>query len=689
MSLRAPAPTLATLLMPCLLAACAHAPQETPLAAITPPAQPQIAPWGFDLGGMDTTVRPGDDFDRYANGHWEDVTQLPADRARWNSFDELREQSSRQMRGILEALPADAPSGSNVQKLHDFYQAYLDTAAIDAAGLAPAQPGLDTIAAARTHEEIAALMERAELRLTAPVLFDITPDQKDPDHYAVVIFQSGLGLPDRDYYLKEEPAYQETRARYRAHIERLLALANVSDAAAAAASIVELETQIAAAHWSSAQRRERDRTYNPVSREALPQFAPGFPWPRMLVAAGVAGQSRFVVRESDAVQKLGALFRSVPLERWRSYLTYHYLVGNADVLPSAFDAEVFDFYGRVLHGQHEQRARWKRGVSAVDEALGEAAGALYVQRYFPPGSKRQVLELIENVRAAYRARIEQLPWMSAATRQLALAKLQACRVEIGYPEHWRDYAALAVRRGDAFGNRARAAAFDWQRQVRGLGGPVDKGEWGITPQTVDAYYYATFNEIVFPAAILQPPFFDPAADAAVNYGAIGGVIGHELGHGFDDQGSKSDADGILRNWWQPQDAQAFHERVDRLDAQYSAFEALPGLNVNGRLTLGENIGDLGGAAIANQAYHLSLHGANPPLINHFTGDQRFFLGWAQIWRTRQRDEDLRARIASDPHSPGRFRVNGVVRNVDPWYPAFDVRPGEKLYLPPAERVRIW
>jgi putative endopeptidase len=649
----------------------------------------QLGAFGLDLSGGDASVKPGDDFERYANGHWDDTAQIPADRASWGSFAILRERSLQQLREILEALPEDAAVASNRRKLSDFYRAYLDSEAIEKLGLAPAQPVLDEIAAARSGEDIARLMGRPELRLSAPVDLGMQPDDKDPDHYMVTVRQSGLGMPDRDYYLKDEPVYKELRAKYAAHIERLLKLAGDADAAREAQSIVELETQIATAHWPRAKRRERDLTYNPHTREDLPLFAPGLPWPALLAGAGLAEQARFVVRESDAVQALSTLFAQVPLQRWQVYLRYHYLAGNADVLPLAFDDEVFDFYGRALHGTQEQQPRWKRAVAAVNDGLGEAAGELYVQRYFPPSSKRQMLALVENLRASYRERIARLPWMTPATRKVALEKLAAFHPKIGYPDKWRDYSALEVKAGDAFGNVARAAAFDWQRQLKRLGGPTDRGEWGMTPQTINAYYNSTFNEVVFPAAILQPPFFDPHADAAVNYGGIGGVIGHEMGHGFDDQGSKSDARGVLHTWWQPEDTSAFHQRVDALAAQYDSYTVLPGLNINGRLTLGENIGDLGGVGVANAAYHRSLHGAKPPLLAGLSGDQRFFLSWAQVWRTKQRDEDLRSQVTSNPHSPAKYRVNGVVRNVDAWYRAFNVQPSDKLYLPPAERVHIW
>jgi putative endopeptidase len=587
------------------------------------------------------------------------------------------------------ALPANAAAGSNAQKLRDYYRAFLDVDAIDHLGLAPARPVLDEIAAAKTGTQIAALMERPELRLTAPVEFDMPPDDKDPDRYMVTIRQSGLGMPDRDYYLKDEPVYRELRAKYATHIGRLLKLAGETNAAQAAKDILELETQIASAHWPRAKSRDRDLTYNPHTRAQLSSFAPGFPWRALLTGAGLEDQPRFVVRQSDAIQALSALFAKVPVAHWREYLCYHYLVGNADVLPQAFDDEVFDFYGRTLHGQPQQQPRWKRAVAAVNEGLGEAAGELYVQRYFPPSSKQQMLELVENLRASYRQRFATLAWMSPATRQVALQKLAAFHPKIGYPDKWRDYSALEVKAGDAFGNLGRAAAFDWQRQLKRLGGPTDRGEWDMTPQTINAYYYSTFNEVVFPAAILQPPFFDPNADAAVNYGGIGGVIGHEMGHGFDDQGSKSDARGVLHTWWLPQDTAAFHKRVDALADQYDSYTVLPGLHINGRLTLGENIGDLGGLTVAHAAYHRSLRGAPPPVLGGLTGDQRLFLSWAQVWRTKQREEDLRSQVTSNPHSPAKFRINGVVRNIDAWYPAFNVQPGEKLYLPPDQRVHIW
>jgi putative endopeptidase len=469
----------------------------------------------------------------------------------------------------------------------------------------------------------------------------------------------------------------------------MLTLAGEQNAAAGAQSILELETRIAKLHWPVAKRRDRDLTYNLRSRAELEQLTPGFPWGAWLSVDGLDGQQDFVVRELDAVQALEQLLSSVPVEQWRVYLKYHYLAQSADLLPKAFDDEAFDFYGRTLHGQQQQRERWKRAVAAIDRDLGEAVGELYVERYFPPASRQKMLDLVENLRATYAERISRLEWMTPATRKVALEKLAAFHPKIGYPDKWRDYSAFTVVRGDAFGNATRGAVFDWQRRLKRMGGPTDRGEWGMTPQTINAYYNATFNEVVFPAAILQPPFFDPNADDAVNYGGIGGVIGHEMGHGFDDQGSKSDAHGVLHTWWQAEDTQAFKGRVDRLAAQYDGYTVLPGLNINGRLTLGENIGDLGGVSVAYAAYHRSLHGKPAPVRDGLTGDQRYFLAWAQVWRGLYREEQLRTQVMSNPHSPNQFRVNGVVRNVDAWYQAFDVKPGDKLYLPPEERVHIW
>lgn len=683
----------AGLLCTVALLGCSHSPTQ-PVAADTTSeggarAPAQIGAFGLDPTAHDPTVRPGDDFYRYADGHWLDSNTIPADRSAWGVFAELDERARGDLRQIVETIPADAAPGGPQQKIRDFYRSYIDTDAIERAGLAPAQPALQAIAAARTYEELSRLMGRPDLGLTAPIRLLITTDPKNPDRYIVAITQSGLAMPDRDYYLKDEPVFATLRAKYASHVQRMLTLAGDGNAATDAKSILAIETGIAQLHWPVAKRRERTLTYNLRTLQELEQQAPGFSWQPLLEAAGLQKQQQFIVREIDAIQQLAKQFRTVPVEQWRAYFAYHYLAQAADVLPKAFDDERFDFYGRTLNGQHEQQERWKRAIAALNDGMGEAIGQIYVEKHFPPSSKQKVLALVENLRAAYAHDIQQLPWMSADTKKVALEKLAAFRPKIGYPERWRDYSALEVRAGDAFGNQVRAYEFEWWREQGRLGQPTDRDEWGMTPQTVNAYYNPTFNEVVFPAAILQPPFFDPNADDAVNYGAIGGVIGHEMGHGFDDQGAKSDARGVLRTWWQPQDEAAFGKLVDRLADQYSQYVALPGLKINGRLTLGENIGDLGGLSVAYSAYHRSLNGRTPPVLDGLTGDQRYFLSWAQSWRSLNRDEQLRSQVLSNPHSPPKFRVNGVVRNVDAWYAAFDVKPGDRLYLSPEERVRIW
>jgi putative endopeptidase len=671
------------------LGACANTISSAPSEKGGAPRQAQIGAWGLDLSTHDTTVKPGDDFFRYANGHWLDTHEIPADRSHWGSFDALDEDAQKKVHALIAALPPEPPTGSIEQKVGDFYRAYMDTATINRAGLAPAQQALNAIAGARTHEDVARLMGRPDFGLQSPIQLAIRVDDKNPDRYVVSISQSGLGLPDRDYYLKSEPVYSDMRAKYQAHIERMLTLAGDSDASSEAASVLQLEIQIATVHWPAAKRRERDLTHNVRSHAELNDMVPGFAWQELLRAAGIDDQKDYIVREVDAISASGALLNEVPVERWRSYLRYHYLVSVADVLPKPMDDESFDFYGRTLNGQKEQKERWKRAVGALNASLGEAVGQLYVERYFPPAARAQMIALVENLRAAYEARLRRLAWMSEETKKVALKKLATFRPKIGYPVRWRDYATLEIRPGDGFGNAERAVVFEWRRKVARIDSPTDRDEWRMAPQTVNAYYNSTFNEVVFPAAILQPPFFDPAADAAVNYGGIGGVIGHEMGHGFDDQGAKSDAQGVLRTWWQPQDEIAFKKLVDRLAAQYDAFEVLPGLRVNGRLTLGENIGDLGGLSVSYAAYHLSLHGRRAPVIDGLSGDQRFFLSWAQVWQALHRDAQLRNQVLSNPHSPPQFRVNGVVRNVDAWYAAFDVKPTDRLYLPPEERVRIW
>ena len=654
------------------------------------PGVPQLGSFGIDLGAMDKSVKPGDDFYRYVNGHWLATEKIPADQSTWSSFDILQVQAEVDVKAIIEtAAAAHAAAGTNEQKIGDFYSAFLDRTKIDRLGLTPARGGLDAIATLKTHEQVAALIADPRFPLDGPIAYGITLDQKNPDRYIVGIGQSGLSLPDREYYLKTDAQFVDIRAKFLAHVEKMLILAGHTDAKREAKLILDLETKIAKLHWDVAKRRDRDLTYNLMSLASLKKDAAAYPWDAAFQSSGIPGLKEVVVAEWSAVPALGKLFTDTPVAAWKSYLSYQFLTSEASVLPKAFDAENFDFYGRILEGQPQQRERWKRAVQATNGALGEAIGKLYVEKKFPPASKRAMETLVENLRKGYAQHIASVPWMSAETKKVALEKLAAFRPKIGYPNKWRDYSKLDVNPGDAFGNKARAAVFAWNRQVSRLNQPTDRDEWGITPQTINAYYNPVFNEVVFPAAILQPPFFDPNAAAAVNYGAIGGVIGHEMGHGFDDQGAKSDAKGVLRTWWKTEDVEAFKKRTEALADQYTSFEPLKGLHLNGHLTLGENIGDLGGVSIARDAYLISLNGSPAPSVGGFTAEQQFFMGWAQVWRELNRDEALRNQVMTDPHSPGENRVNGVVRNIDAWYAAFQVQSSDKLFLAPEKRVRIW
>ena len=666
-------------------AQAATAPAPVAPSAVIPP----FGSFGLDLTAQDKTVKPGDDFYSYAIGHWMQTHEIPADRARWGSIDQLVEGADSHVRDIIQKLPQHAPAGSAEQKVSDYYHAYLDENAIDAAGLNPAIAALHAITFAQTYADIATLMGRPDLQLKGPMHLAIDTDAKNPDRYLTQVRQSGLGLPDRDFYLKTDPKFNELRTQYHAHLQKMLSLAGVQDPATRADQILALETKIAEAHWPRAKLRERELTYNPRSVADLEKQAPGFPWHELLAAAGLGDRKELNVAQPDAIASLATLFNSTPVETWRNYLEVHFLDEFAAVLPKEYDAEAFDFFGRKLNGQEQQRERWKRAVAEVNDELGEAVGQLYVKEYFPPAAKEQVSELVNNLRKAYAAHLETVPWMTPATRKVAQEKLASFRTKIGYPDKWRDYSALDIRANDPFGNRVRAEVFEWNRRVKRIDQPTDRDEWNMTPQTVNAYYSQTFNEIVFPAAILQPPYFDPKADPAVNYGAIGGVIGHEMGHGFDDQGAKTDAKGILRTWWLSEDTVEFKKLGDKLATQYDTFQIEGGQHVNGRLTLGENIGDLSGVTIAYDAYHRSLAGKKAPVLADLTGDQRFFLAWAQGWATLIRPERLRNQVMTDPHSPAIFRVNGVVRNIDSWYRAFNVKPSDKLYLPPAQRVHIW
>ena len=652
----------------------------------------EIGRWGFALDDMDRSVEPGDDFYRYANGHWLDTFEIPADFSNYGAFTVLFERSEERVRAILEEAQEreasnGAESGTDAQRIGDYYGAYLDTETIEERGLATAKEDLAHFASLSTHEAIARAMGRSDLGTASPIGFYVDLDAKNTDRYLVQLSQSGLGLPDRDYYLEE--SFADERTAYRAYLEQMLTLGEVEGAAAKAQAIFELETELAKVHWPRAKRRDKDLTYNLAEQTELTELAPGFPWAAFAEQAGFQGEAQVNLREKDALQGLAKLFGETPVETWQAYLQVHYLSHFADVLPKALDEAHFAFYGRTLSGQPEQRARWKRGIAATNEALGEAVGREYVERHFPPEAKAQMEALVENVKRAFLERLESLEWMSEQTKAEARAKLAAFRAKIAYPDVWEDYTGLEVTAGDALGNAKRAAQWHHQDEIDKLGGPVDRNEWFMTPQTVNAYYSGLRNEIVFPAAILQPPFFDPEADPAINYGGIGAVIGHEIGHGFDDQGRKSDGKGLLRDWWTAEDKTRFEERAGKLGAQYGSYEPIPGMPLNPELTMGENIGDLGGLTLAHHAYNLSLNGEEPPVLDGFTGEQRFFLAWAQVWKRKYRDAELRRRIVTDPHSPSEFRTNGIVRNMDAWYLAFDVTPEDELYLAPDQRVSIW
>jgi putative endopeptidase len=673
-----------------LAAGCASGAGTT--APTAPRGRAAIGAFGIDMTAVDPTVKPGDDFFQYVNGAWlnNPANAIPADRTSWGTNVILSEKAERDVRVIIEeAAAAGGASGSNQQKIADYFNAYNDQDAIDARGLEPLQPVLTAIAALRTHEDVMRLIARADIGISAPIDVNVTLDEGNPDRYIVGVSHGGLGLPEREYYRRSDGEFPTIRTQYAAAIAQMLGLAGQSDGEAKAQRVLAFETAIAERHWPIADRRERERTYNLRDRAGLRAIAPNFPWDARLEAAGLGNADAIVVAELSAMRPLADLCMATPVSTWKDYITWHYVRGWANVLPRVIDDANFAFYGRTLNGQPQQRERWKRAIASINNVLGEAVGQIYVQRHFPPEAKAQALELVENMRRAYGERIRAVSWMSEETKVAALEKLATFRPKIGYPDQWKDYSRYEVRAGDAFGNSKRYAEFNWQHDVERLGRPSDREEWFMAPHAINAYYNPPFNEIVFPAGYLQPPLFDPYADPAVNYGGVGGVIGHEMGHGFDDQGAKSDARGVLRDWWRADDVERFNALTGRLVDQYNEFQPLPGLSVNGRLTLGENIGDCGGLQVALHAYRISLNGAEPPVLEGTTGWQRFFMARAQHRKELRRDQSLRNQVLTDPHSPSRYRVNGPARNVDAWYEAFNVQPGDALYLPPEQRVTIW
>lgn len=667
--------------------------------------------FGLDLASVQAETDPGDNFFQHVNGNWIDTFEMSDEDTRYGAFSILREKSEQRVRNIIgELAAASPPAGTLNGKIAAVYNAYMDLDAIEAAGLTHAQPYLDQINAISSYSDLAAVF--GSPHFDSPVAGFVNLDSKQPDTYIFQMTQSGLGLPDRDYYLVKNERNETTLAAYRTYLTTIMSEAGYENVGAMADDIIALETRIAAEHWDRGVGRNRNITYNKISRDELVDMAGDFPIMDMLKAIGVDGETSLVARQilptateiaeeeltEEQLAKLGggipALLRvaaETDLDTWKAYLTVHFLGDNAGVLPAAFDNARFEMFSKTLRGAKEQRERWKRAVGAVEGALGEGVGKVYAARHFPTENKAAMDELVENLRAAMGANLTDINWMGEATKIEARDKLAKFYPKIGFTEKFETYDTLQVSANDALGN-ARAVA-EWGRadNISKLGGPVDKTEWGMFPQTVNAYYSSTRNEIVFPAGILQPPFFNISADPAVNYGAIGGVIGHEMGHGFDDQGSKSDGDGFLRNWWTEGDSAAFKKLTDALVAQYDGFCPLDEGKtcVNGTLTLGENIGDLGGLSMAYRAYQISLNGEEAPIIEGLTGDQRFFMAWGQVWRNKIRDKALAQQMVGDPHAPARYRVNGVVRNFDEWYEAFGITEDHELYLAPEDRIRIW
>ncbi len=671
--------------------------------AVTPPADnartassaarsgPEIGEFGLDLAQRKLSVKPGDDFFAYANGLWLDNFEIPADLSRYGMFDELRLGAEEDIRAIVESVSSGNPKeGSLERKVANYYNSWMDEEHLNALGAAPLKPHLDAIYAISDNADL--MKAYANLHGDAPFGMGIIPDPADTTKYIAFLGQSGLGMPDRDYYLKDDERFEEYRTAYKVYITQLFTLAGLDNPEQRAADGFELEMKLAELHWSAADSRDIQKIYNPMPPSQLSELAPEIDWPTIMAELSIDSIETVLVAQPSAIDKSAELFQATPLEKVKNYLALHVIDQHAQVLSSDFDNAAFEFYGKTLRGAEEQRERWKRGVQRVNGGLGEAVGQIYVERHFPPAHRQMMEELVGNLTTAFEERLKQNPWMDEATREQAILKLSTFEPRIGYTDKWTDYTPLETKSDDLLGNVMALREFQWAEQVGRLGGPVDRQQWPYPPQTVNASYNPLLNQITFPAGILQPPFFDPAADPAVNYGAIGAVIGHEIGHGFDDQGRRFDEKGRIRDWWSEESNKLFQKRTDALGAQYDSYEPLEGLNVNGRLTMGENIGDLGGLEMSYAAYQRYLAATSDgvaPVIDGLTGDQRFFLGWAQVWRTKLREDALRNLIVTDPHSPPQYRVNGVVRNFDAWYEAFGVTEDDALYLAPEDRVKIW
>jgi putative endopeptidase len=644
---------------------------------------------GIQAADMDKTARPQDDLFRYANGTWLKNVPIPPDRAAYGVDSMMTEHSLLQQRDLIEAMQTS--SDPEARKVSDLYSSYMNEAQVERLGIKPLRAELQLTTGIKHTSDIGPLMGYLDrIGIVSPLAAFVRPDSKHSSQYALWITQSGLGLPDRDYYLSDDARLTGFRSKYHEHIEKMLRLLGVAGAGKEADTIIALETAIAKLQWTRVANRDAQKTYNPKTLEQLTKEAPAIDWNAYFTAAGLSSAvPSIVVRQPDYLQGLSGLIQSTPLATWSSYFRYRLLSSRAPYLPRAFVEEDFAFNQGVLHGTQQAPDRWKRGTQLVDRLMGEASGKLYVAMYFPPATKARIDELVRNLLNAYAVSIDQLAWMSAATKVEARAKLRKIDVKIGYPEHWRDYTALKILPDDLLGNVRRAQQFERNRKLAQLVGPVDRSEWNMTAPTVNAYYNPSVNEIVFPAGILQPPAFDPAADDAFNYGSAGATIGHEISHGFDDQGSQYDSDGNLGDWWTAEDHAKFKAKTEMLIKEYDAFEPVPGFHVNGALTLGENIADIAGIEIAYKAYLASLNGRAPPIIDGMTAEQRFYIGFAQSWLGKQRDESTIAQLKSDPHSPEKYRTNGVVVHMPSFYSAFSVAPGDKMYRAPEERVTLW
>ncbi|MBB1270819.1 M13 family metallopeptidase [Shewanella sp. SR44-3] len=668
-----------------------NAKNETTKTA-TAAAVEKVLTSGITFDNIDKSIRPQDDFYMYVNGAWMKTAEIPGDRTNIGAFYDLREKARDDVKAIIEEVAAmkDLAEGSDEQKVADLYRAFMDVETLNKLGIQPIQGELDKINAIANKTDLVNYFAHSQIKgMGTPMAFYIDVDAKNSSRYATHIWQYGLSLPEKDYYFNDSERYVGIRAAYLAHIEKMFDLAGFKDGKASAKTIMALETAIAEQHWDVVETRDSTKTYNLYQVKDLPTLAPDIDWTAYLTTLGGDKQADIIINQPSFIQGLNEVIKTTDLATWKTYLSWQLLTHTANNLSEALDTENFEFFSKTLNGQTEQEPRWKRGVATVSSTLGEVVGKVYVKRHFVPEAKERMSGLVENLRGAYGSSIDSLDWMSAETKVAAKDKLAKFNPKIGYPNKWADYSKLTIKSDDLVGNAMRAGEVEHAKSLAKLGAPIDKDEWHMTPQTVNAYYNPTMNEIVFPAAILQPPFFNLDADDAVNYGGIGAVIGHEMGHGFDDQGAKFDGEGNMRDWWTESDLKAFTAKGNALIAQYSGYQVYDDLNVNGELTLGENIGDLSGVTIAYKAYKMSLNGKEAPVIDGLTGDQRFFMGFTQIWRVKMKEEAMRNRVATDPHSPGHFRALGALSNMPEFYEAYGLKEGDKMYLAPEKRVKIW